>query len=79
MSGVQGRNLPATRSAKPVETTKVIRAATGPVASGASAGTSSNRSRATGKTVTEISMRTVPETVGVMIRRMNGNHHANMR
>ena len=79
MSGVQSRQIPATPSANPVETTTVTRAATGPVASGAFAGTSSIRLRATGKTVTAISMMTVPQTVGVITRRINGNRQASTR
>ena len=60
-------------------TISVTRATVGPVAPGASTGVSCTRSSATGRTVTAISISTVPETTGVMIRRSSGSQIASAR
>ncbi len=49
---------------------------TGAATSGAPSGISSILSKATGNTTIAISMITVPETTGVMIRRSNGSQVA---
>ena len=51
----------------------------GPAAAGASAGTSRIRPTPSGRTDTEISMMTVPDTTGVMTRRSSGSQKANIR
>ena len=58
------------------ETSKVNPAISGPTVAGVPAGRSWSVSNAIGKTLTAISIVTVPETVGVMIRRSVGSHQA---
>ena len=67
---------PPTRSIMMTETASVTPAMTGPAAGGAPAGRSRTVSKAIGRTLTAISIVTVPETVGVMIRRSVGSHRA---
>ena len=76
MSGDHSRQAPEARSASAVATSSVTAATHGLAAAGASGGTSSSRSRAMGTTVEAISMITVPETTGVMIRRSSGSQKA---
>ena len=51
----------------------------GPENPGAPSGISFTLSSAIGRTVTAISISTVPETTGVMIRRSTGSHMASAR
>ena len=64
------------RSATITDTSSVTPAIAGPAADGAPAGRSPTLSNAMGSTLTAISIVTVPETVGVMIRRSVGSHQA---
>ena len=57
----------------------VTKAMKGPQVGSAPSGTSRIRSSAMGRTDTAISMSTVPETAGVMIRRSSGSQKASMR
>ena len=77
--GDQSRHAPETRSESPVAITSVTTATIGPENSGALLGTSCTLFSAIGRTVTAISMSTVPETAGVMIRGSRGSHMASAR
>ena len=79
MSGDQSRHAPVTRSASPVAAASVSAATIGPEASGALPGISCTRSSAMGRMVTAISISTVPETTGVMMRRSSGSQTASAR
>ena len=76
MNGATRRQRPLARSVAITETSRVMPAITGPAATGASAGRSWTASKAMGNTLTAISIVTVPETVGVTIRRSVGSHQA---
>ena len=60
----------------PAMTSAVTRAESGAASSGVSGGTCDSMPKTMGITVTGISMITVPETVGVRIRRSSDNRHA---
>ena len=76
MNGAARRQRPLARNVKITETSTVIPAMSGPAEAEAPAGRSWRVSKAIGKTLTAISIVTVPETVGVMIRRSVGSHQA---
>ena len=76
ISDVQILHEPLARSTIAEVTTRVTAATRGPAAGDAPTGTSWNRSNARGRTDTTISIRTVPETTGVTIRRRDGSHAA---
>ena len=68
MTGAQRRHAPGAFSVSPPITTTVTSALTGAAGTGLPAGTLDSKSPTAGSTVSEISMITVPETVGVRIR-----------
>ena len=69
MTGAQRRSAPAASSVIPQMTTAVASALSGAAIAGLPSGTSSSMPNTNGITVTGISMITVPETVGVTMRR----------
>ena len=69
MTGAQRRSVPAAFSEMPQMTTAVASALSGAPSAGLPSGTSSSRPNTNCSTVTGISMMTVPETVGVRMRR----------
>ena len=79
MMGDQSRHAPETRIASPTIIASVTAATTGPAAAGAPSAVSCTRSSATGRTETAISISTVPETTGVIIRLSSGSHKASAR
>ena len=79
ISSDQGRQIRGARSINIVVTTNVTAATHGPAAKVAPSGTSFIRSKAMGRTMAAISMSTVPETTGVMMRRSRGSQAANAR
>ena len=76
VKGAIGRQRPLARNVRTTETTRVTPAISGPAVVGALSGRSWSVSNAIGNTLTAISIVTVPETVGVMIRLSVGNHRA---
>ena len=78
-SSDHGRQVRGPRSINIVAAISVTAATHGPAASDDPSGTSCNRSKAMGRIIAAISMSTVPETTGVMMRRSNGSHAANAR
>ena len=74
-----GRQVPGARSISIVDTNRVTAATNGPAATGAPSGTSVSRSKAMGRTMAAISISTVPETTGVMMRRSSGSQAATAR
>ena len=76
MGEVQILHVPRARSTMAAVTTSVTVATRGPATGEVPSGTSWNRSNARGRTETTISIRTVPETTGVTIRRKVGSHPA---
>ena len=77
MSGAQRRTSPVPTAPTMRIATKVTPALTGAAATGAPSGMSSSMSKAMGVTVTEISMMTMPATIGVTMRRTNDSWAAN--
>ena len=76
MRDAQILQTPLALSARTVTASNVTPAARGPAAGQVPAGTSWNLSNASGSTETTISMRTVPATTGVTIRRRDGSQAA---
>ena len=76
MNGATMRQRPWTRSTTITDTSNVTAAIVGPAAGGVPAGTSWTLSKAMGRTLTAMSMVTVPATTGVMILRSVGSHQA---
>ena len=68
-AGAHTRSAPTERSAMPTVRSRVTAATTGAAAGEAPSGTSVSLRMITGATSTGISMRTVPATVGVKMRR----------
>ena len=71
-----GRQRGGARSTRAVDTISVTAATHSPANAGAPSGTSLNRSKQMGSTITAISISTVPDTVGVITRRSCGSHLA---
>ena len=78
ISGDHNRNAGGARSISAVTVARVARAVTGAAASDAPSGTSCIVSNTIGMTVAAISMITVPETIGVKIRRSSESRAASM-
>ena len=76
VSSDHGRQFPGARSISIVEAKRVTAPTSGPETGDAPSGISSSRSKAMGRTMAAISMSTVPETTGVMMRRSSGSHAA---
>ena len=76
MSGAHSRQVTGARSANTTRTTSVAPAAVGAAAGDVPSGTSASKPKTIGMTVTAISMITVPETTGVIIRRSSESRAA---
>ena len=76
MTGAQRRSTPAAFSEIPQIASAVTRAESGAANAGVSSGTWDSIPNTIGITVTGISMMTVPETVGVRMRRRSESRHA---
>ena len=77
--GVQSLQEPEARSASKAEAPSVTAATMGPAAMDAPSGTSCTWLSAMGRTVAVISIRTVPETTGVINRRRSGSQAVTTR
>ena len=76
MKGAIRRQRPLARSITMTETSRVTPAIAGPAAAWAPSGRSCTLLNAMGSTLTATSIVTVPDTVGVMMRRRVGSHQA---
>ena len=76
MNGAAIRHRPLACSVRTTDASSVMPAIAGPAIDGASSGRSCTVSNAMGSTLTAMSIVTVPETTGVMIRRSVGSHQA---